>query len=423
MSKLFFTRSLYENFKVTKIIAAMKTICLILFLSFTFLKGFTQEIKELEIALEQKNYFHAQQVALKLQQDSTQEHTSKFWFLCGKMYSTMADDIRGNIAKLDSLALYKAHETLDKARRINNPVEYGDSAKMYLEQLHIIALNTAGRYFKEGYATIKNTLKINPENTYINDTTIIQLHKALQSAELAHTLHPQDTLGYSLALYACKYLQDYDTYVRLSEEVIRLTNDKNIKIELYEALLDVCNNKLQDKDKTLLVLQRALKDFPNNQKWKDERTTLGFEINRSEIVLNDALEKVQKSPEDAQARYDLAERYRKYGQENEALQSYLKCIELDPSNLNAVYRVGGVYYNEAVSKMQVLSQLSFHEHHKKGKILENEIIEQLQKCLPYFERTYQFSTQNRELLIALKTCYKFLKNTEKEQQMISKLKK
>jgi tetratricopeptide (TPR) repeat protein len=378
---------------------------------------FAQDLPSAKQSLRLHKYEEAKLIVDALILDSLLTQSPEVWYVRGLVYTTIAGDIRGTSTNTDTLVLQKAYESYYKCLIINQK-PYLDSAKIGLNALHQITINSAGNYYKQAFQKIKT----NGEITALTDTTTFALLRlAYQTADLANQIKPNDTLAYSIAAYSALYLEDYEAYNQVAEKWLSKINLPQERYKHYEGWLAVCRDKMQDPQLTLAILEKALKEFPNDSKLKVARLTLSVEANKEENIIELAKERIKNNPRDPQAYFNLGNVYQKFNKNAEAIVQYQKVIQLDPSNFQAMYYVGGIYYNQGVSKLQEISQITFTDYQKSGELLEEEANVPLKLALPYFEQLHALSPRSEEVLKPLYQIYKRLKMKDLAEKTKQKL--
>jgi tetratricopeptide (TPR) repeat protein len=109
---------------------------------------------------------------------------------------------------------------------------------------------------------------------------------------------------------------------------------------------------------------------------------------------------------------------------NESMKYYNQVLEKDPSNSNATYSIGALYYNRAaiVSKeMNLLANDYTKEGSKKYEAKKAEMISYFDKALPYFEKSEKLDPNDVNTLVALKEIYAKKGDFEKSNKCKEKL--
>jgi tetratricopeptide (TPR) repeat protein len=374
-----------------------------------------QTLQDAYIAIGEQRYEAARQVLDKLTTDSTSTTTDKaeLWFLRAKTYAYIAGDIRGTFTGQDTVALFKSYKAYQEVLNLSSQERlYADSAKIGLDSLHNVALNIAGNYYKQAY-------KMTREIGASSDLQTNGLYKvAFQAAELAKKLDFKDTLSHSIATYSAFLRQDYPNYIRAMKEMTEVLEDDKIKYERYENLIATCRDVINDSEETLRALDLALIDFPDDEKFLKARIALNEEMGQNnEKLLNDAKSRVKTNPGDPINYFNLAVVYQRLNRSYEALDNYIRCISLDPSNFTAIFNVAGIYYNQGVEKLKEIDELTFTKYQKEGEKLEKQADTFFKDSLSYFETLQKLDPDNLVILKSLKQIYTRLKMTVKSKQI------
>lgn len=373
-----------------------------------------QDLQTLETILAKQNFEEAKELIDEISIQDSMQTNAKMWYYKGLIYLNIADDFRGVLANLDSLALFKSFQALKKSLEIGEGA-IADSAKKALNRLQITSLNQAASYFNRASEQAKSQQK----DSLILETAYYY-RTALESALISTQIKPTDTLSYSIAGSSALFLQDYIKYIQITEDRIELTQDKKKKLLQYEGLVAICRDRLKDTVKTLEVLDLALQEFPENIKFREARLALNVQNNDEYSLIHDAKEKINLDPKSAENYFQLAVIYQKFNRLEEALTQYEKCVKIDPSHFDATFYAGGIYYNKGVKILKELTNLNFTEYQKKGKWLDQEAAEQFRKALPFFEKLDALNPDNKAIGAYLEKINQILHIEVKKSEVISK---
>jgi tetratricopeptide (TPR) repeat protein len=365
-------------------------------------------MEDVKLALSDKKYEDARDYADILIQDSLQKNNSEAWFYRGYAHYMMLSNLQGIDVSTDSLALFKAYQSYLTAIELKSNA-YADSAKIALGSLQKTAINFAGRYYKEAESLVKGNLS---GKTYYK--------KAFEAAQIARKIHPTDTLAYSLEAYSALALQDFEGYEQTSLQLIKIL-PKNRRLRHYEALMKVYRDVMVDTAKVIEILDKALSDFPTHEKFKQERKNIHVKHDNAEKLITEAQQEVLESPQNPMKYFQLALLYQKYEYIEEAILNYQKCIDIDPSNANAYYMLGGIYYNKGAESLKSVDDISFTEYHQNRKEIEKEARDNFEKARPYFETLLHFQPDNPSILNPLYQIYKHLSLKDKANALAEKL--
>ncbi len=378
-----------------------------------------QTLQDAYIAINEQRYEAARQVLELLQENETNDpkQQTEIGFLKAKTYAFIASDIRGTFSGQDTIALFKAYQAYQEVIQMKDVQNsYTDSSKIGLDSLQSTALNIAGKYYKKAY-------KMTREIGASKDLQTNSMYKiAFRTAQLAKKLDAKDTLAHSIAAYAAFLSQDYPNYIQTVKDLIRILDNPKIKYEHYENLIATCRDVINDTKETLLVLDLALQDFPNDEKFLEARIALQEALGTNdEKLLNDAKARVKASPSDPNNYFNLAIVYQRLEKTYEALDNYEQCIRLDPSNFTAIYNTAGIYYNQGIKKLKEIDKLTFTEYQKVGDKIEKQADGFFQDSKIHFEKLYTLDASNVIVLKSLAQIYKRLKMSEKLAEIESKL--
>jgi tetratricopeptide (TPR) repeat protein len=91
---------------------------------------------------------------------------------------------------------------------------------------------------------------------------------------------------------------------------------------------------------------------------------------------------------------------------------YLKALEIDADNYDALYQMGAYYYNDAAAIKGQVNSMDMNDYKKTGKDLEAKIAVKYNEALPFFERGYKVK-KDEDLKEILKQVYRELKDEAK----------
>ncbi len=109
---------------------------------------------------------------------------------------------------------------------------------------------------------------------------------------------------------------------------------------------------------------------------------------------------------------------------DKAYTNFNKAQEIDPSNFDATYSVGALYYNKAASMTTEINELANDfstEATKKYETMKAEMDGYFGEALPFFEKAHSLNEQDQNTIIALREIYARTNNFEKVNEMKAKL--
>ena len=178
------------------------------------------------------------------------------------------------------------------------------------------------------------------------------------------------------------------------------------------------------------VLVEGFEKFPDNQAILIELINYYLVTGKEQEAL-DYLKVAQESdPTNISFIFAEATLYDKQGDTEKALETYQKCIDIDPTYFNAYYNIGVMYFNKAVEMYKDANSITDPLEYGKAKD-EADVV--LRKAVPFMEQANELAeadtkwpaetkkTNVEETLRTLKTLYYRLQMTEKYDEVMSKL--
>ncbi|WP_027001291.1 tetratricopeptide repeat protein [Hugenholtzia roseola] len=260
---------------------------------------------------------------------------------------------------------------------------------------------------------LKNTL-INKGVTAYNGE---DMPKAAEALAQAADLFPQDTL---CVLYAAYFAESADKPKEAAEYYYKLT-----KIEEYPNPKDAYIKTIQmrqeaklDEGQTLAVVREAMQKYPKelffityliNQNMKEGK------IEESISLLEEA---VAVEP-DISFLVNLGVLYTENKQQDKALATFKKAVEVDPKNFEANYSLGAYYYTQG---QNIYANLTDAQYKDANNPQVKEMIAFFNQSLPYMEKAFESRNDDLQTVGALATLYKELKQDDKAKKMQARFK-
>lgn len=389
---------------------------IILFIGQNPLKA--QEIEDIKSTLATQEYDEASLLIDRLLDKPGEAAKSESWYYRGLIYSNIVDDVRGG-ADLDSLALFKSYSSYLNAISLATDF-YADSAKVRLDSLYTTALNYAGRQYQKALDLRRVTVGEVKRNSNLYG----YYRSAIDAAKIAQELSPQDTLAYNISYLAAYEIQDYDTYIKSLEQMAILVPKLDQKYNYYQGAIDFCTDVLNDKAQAVRILNDAIAIFPDSTHLRDALLNLTVQEGDQQQILEQAKNQVTLNPNDPVSYYNLAVIYQQIGNNVEAIHNYQTCIQIDSTNFEANFNLGGTYFNQGaqyLKQINISKDFTFTDYHKRGKELEAKANQDLTNALPYFKRCERLDPSNVQVLQALHFIYKRLNNVEELLKIQRKL--
>ncbi|MBN1597851.1 MAG: tetratricopeptide repeat protein [Bacteroidales bacterium] len=162
------------------------------------------------------------------------------------------------------------------------------------------------------------------------------------------------------------------------------------------------------------VLEDGFKKFPENQPILIELINYYLIADRSQDALEYLKLAQEDDPENISFIFAEATLYDKMGDTDKALETYKKCILLDPQFFNAYYNIGVMYYNKAVEMYKAADEIKDADEYE---VAKQEAEEVLHKSVPYMEQAHEIDKSECSTMETLKTLYYRMQLNDKYEEM------
>ncbi len=177
---------------------------------------------------------------------------------------------------------------------------------------------------------------------------------------------------------------------------------------------------LGDSAKALEVLQAGFSKFPSDNVIVIDLINYYITSGKSIEALN-YLEVAKKlEPTNASLYFAEGFLHERLGDIDKARSSYILAIEKDPVFFDALYNLGGLYYNDAVRQFEIANDIM---DNKKFQVARDAAIATLAKAVPYLERAHEVNPNEIFVLETLRVLYFRLQMTDKLKIVEEKLSK
>jgi tetratricopeptide (TPR) repeat protein len=169
-----------------------------------------------------------------------------------------------------------------------------------------------------------------------------------------------------------------------------------------------------DTAKGVEVLEDGFKRFPDHQAILIELINYYLNANKGEQALEYLLIAQKDDPDNLSFIFAEATLYDKMGEQEKALETYNRCLEINPRYFNAYYNIGVMFYNKAVEMYKEADNIKDPKEYGVAKDAADEV---LKKSLPYMEKAHEIDPKEASTIETLKTLYYRTQNTEKYEEM------
>jgi tetratricopeptide (TPR) repeat protein len=329
----------------------------------------------------------------------------KTWETRGDIYQAIGQSKDESIKKLSSDPLTEALNSYKKALELDAKGTNAKSIKIKLTLLTNDLTNQAVAAFQvEDYnkalASFEQILEINQmpvvkmDNPTAVDTVII--------------------FNSGLAAYNA---EKYEKAIEYYRESAKYGYNGARTYSLISASYQMMN----DTVKALDALKEGYQKYPDDKALLESMIQIYIDLNKSEEALTNLDKAIAQDPK---PNYYFAQGslYEKLGQEQKAIESYNKSIEIDPTFFNGYYGLGVINYNKGVQQIEVAKEVPTNENAKYEAEMK-KADDWFAKALPYMEKCNELQANDKAVLESLKNLYYRLKQMDKYNAILEQIEK
>lgn len=329
-----------------------------------------------------------------------------------------ADPLNSKVAKV---WLYRGeiNSLLYSSKPVENP---GSIEIAYMSIMKASSLDIKKELSKEIAAQIKllSQLYFNKGATEFNNQKYnVALLTFERSADVGNLLNPsvtnQETYYYAGISAALSNNTDKE-----KKYLLLLASQNYPKVEVYNYLAEAYKAE-KNNSAAIEAYKKGINLFPNN--------SYQLIVNVVKLFLNlglttEALEYLNKgtklNPTQAELFNLQGSLFTQLKQDKDAMQSYIKAVELNPNHPDAVYNLGIMYYNSSINHLKIAdSYLNINQEKYSS---EKEIfLSEIKKAAPLLEKALEQDGSNKNTMICLLDIYKRLQRKEQYDKLKIKL--
>ncbi|MCJ8288188.1 MAG: tetratricopeptide repeat protein [Crocinitomicaceae bacterium] len=223
----------------------------------------------------------------------------------------------------------------------------------------------------------------------------------------------------SLAIYnvalASERLEDYSTAANYYSKCLKI----GYRPETMYFFLADSYKQLGDETSYKKTLREGLEKYPNNSSLITSILNLKLSNGDFEGALNDLNKLVELDPKNAMLHFSLGSTLDNLKMSDDAIASYKKAIELDPSYFDPQYNLAALYFNRGVELNNATNEIQDAATYEKKMNEVNLIFLEAQKQL---EKAHEVKPEDINTLSSLKQCYARMNDAEGYERVSDKLK-
>lgn len=257
-----------------------------------------------------------------------------------------------------------------------------------------------------------------PMGAYNIFRNVLDIHELLKENEKDSPLNDEEAMNNQLFLagYAALLAEQYE----LAKPYYMELKEKNYDDpSLYEGLFKM--KAQEDPDAAAEILEEGREKYPDDLTLLYAEINTALQNNEIKSLESKLKEAISKDPENVSLYTTTGSVYDRLFQEmidvdsaqaktyfDSAKVYFEHALEINPDNVDAIYSIGALYYNQAAQGTQELEAMAddlTSEGMKKYDAKKAEVDKIFDEALPYFQKAERVKPSDRNTLIALKEIY------------------
>lgn len=350
----------------------------------------------------------------------------RFYILKGEILNILASQIV--VVKQTGLG------SLEELPQVDGVAVKGFKAFATALEKHLQAINSPGYLLRDGVKGIQEAqghlynFGIDAFEAQDYGSAYLSFSSGLAAHEILKNQGEESILDDAYAMMDQKYVTGLaalnnnmtDVARPLFEELYQASYDN---AAVYEALYTIhASGEDADLESAYRYLKTGREKYPEEVSLLFAEINHFLQLNRLDELIDKLKMAISSEPENLTLYITLGSVYDNLYQRefvagnsdrarnyfDRALQYYHQSLEKDPTNFDALYSIGTLYYNRAATLTTALSELSSDSSQagrEKYKAMEAEVFAAFDQALPYFQKAERINPNSIPTLIALKEIY------------------
>lgn len=176
--------------------------------------------------------------------------------------------------------------------------------------------------------------------------------------------------------------------------------------------------EIGDTAKGISVLEEGFTKDPDNQSVLIELINYYLNNDRGEEALEYLTIAQEDDPTNLSFIFAEATLHDKMGETEKALETYQRCIAIDPAYFNAYYNIGVMYFNKAVEMYKEADEIGTPKEYGDAIDAADKV---LVEALPFMEKAHELDPTELSTLETLKTLYYRMEMTDKYDEVSAQI--
>ncbi|MDP2722847.1 MAG: tetratricopeptide repeat protein [Bacteroidales bacterium] len=327
------------------------------------------------------------------------ENDAKTWMYRGIIYFNIANSTDEAVKALAPDAAEISYDSFLKSKELDEKKQQDVETSLYLNQLtNIFYQRGAEDFQKPDYPG------------------------AIKNFEIAYKIAETDGRLDTVAAFNIGMSGVYSEDKALAETTMPYlktcidANFKEPRVYLFYARLQ---KQTGDTTAAFATIEKGRELFPQESSLQLEQSQLYLETGQNEKLISNLKEAIAADPTNENLYRVLGQTYENVDDKVSAIEYYIKAIEINPDFGDAIFNLGAIYVNDAAELYTEANNLPFEEQ-KKYDELKKEADANLNKALPYLERSLELNPDDQIVISALREAYANLKMNDKLKELSEK---
>jgi tetratricopeptide (TPR) repeat protein len=329
----------------------------------------------------------------------------KTWEVRGEIYQAIAQSTDEKVKKLSADPLTEALNSYKKALELDTKGSNAKSVKIKLTLLTNDLTNQAVNAFQvEDYNKALSSFE---QIIEINDIPVVK----------SDNPEAVDTVIIFNAGLAAYNAENYKKAI----EYYREAGKHGYNGAKTYSLIGAAYQMMNDTVSALAALQEGYEKYPEDNALLESMIQIYMDLDKTGEALTYLEKAIAQDPTKPRYYFAQGALFEKMGNEEKAIETYKKTMEIDPEFFNAYYNLGALYYNKGVQQVEVANAVPPNEKAKYD-IEVKKADEWFAKALPYMEKCNELQPEDKMVLESLKNLYYRLQDMDKYNAVLDKLK-
>ena len=317
----------------------------------------------------------------------------KTWLYYGIIYYNIATSELPAYKELDADAPMKSFNALMKSRDLDVKGKYKEDISHYLSYLTNVFYREGGTAFQDGDYT-----------------------KSIQDFEVAYKIGETNERLDTVAAFNIGMAGVLSDQPDIATKYLQICVDANFDEPRIYMFYNRSAKQLGDTARALEIIKLGRERYPNELSLLLEQAQIYLERGENKKLQEALKVALEKDPTNANLYFLLGKTYDDEGEKIVAEEYYLKSVEANPEFFEAYYNIGAIYVNNAAELQIQANDLPLNDTEKYDE-LTAEANKNLEKAVPYLEKSLELRPDDIPTLTALKEAYARLKMTDKLKQL------